>query len=57
MEEPETVAAVTVDTQTWFGGVALELTPQATLHIGYTRDDRENSYIRQVVNASISYRF
>ena len=54
---PETVAGVTVDTQTWFGGVALELTPDATLHMGYTRDDRENSYIRQVVNASVSYRF
>ena len=54
---PETVAAVTVDTQTWFGGITLDLTPAATLRIGYARDDRENSYIRQVVNASVSIRF
>jgi YaiO family outer membrane protein len=54
---PETVAAVTVDTQTWFGGVTLDLTPATTLRLGYARDDRENSYIRQVVNASVSYRF
>jgi len=54
---PETVAAITVDTQTWFGGIALDLTPEATLRLGYARDDRENSYIRQVVNASVSYRF
>jgi YaiO family outer membrane protein len=54
---PETVAAVTVDTQTWFGGIAIDLTPEATLRLGYARDDRENSYIRQVVNASVSYRF
>lgn len=54
---PETVAAVTVDTQTWFGGIAIDLAPEATLRIGYARDDRENSFIRQVVNASISYRF
>lgn len=54
---PETVAAVTVDTQTWFGGITLDLTPEATLRIGYARDDRENSYVRQVVNASVSYRF
>jgi YaiO family outer membrane protein len=54
---PETVAAITVDTQTWFGGISLDLTPEATLRLGYARDDRENSYIRQVVNASVSYRF
>ena len=54
---PETVAAETVDTQTWFGGVAFDVTPMATLRIGYARDDRENSYVRQVVNASVSFRF
>lgn len=54
---PETVAAVTVDTQTWFGGIAMDLTQEATLRIGYARDDRKNSYIRHVVNASVSYRF
>ncbi len=54
---PETVAAVTVDTQTWFGGITLELTPETTLRLGYARDNRENSYIRQVVSASVSYRF
>jgi YaiO family outer membrane protein len=54
---PETVAAVTVETQTWFGGVIVDLTPETALRIGYARDNRENSYIRQVINASISYRF
>jgi YaiO family outer membrane protein len=54
---PETVAAVTVDTQTLFGGITMDLTPETTLRIGYARDNRENSYIRQVINASISYRF
>lgn len=56
-DAPETVAAVTVNTQTWFGGITLDLTPAATLRIGYARDNRENSYIRQVVNASVSIRF
>ena len=54
---PETVASETVSTQTWFGGFAMDLTPVTVLRVGYARDDRENSYIRQVVNASISYRF
>jgi YaiO family outer membrane protein len=54
---PDTVAGVTVDTTTWFGGAAYDVTPVNTLRVGYARDDRQNSYIRDIYNASISYRF
>jgi YaiO family outer membrane protein len=56
-DAPETVAGITVDTQTWFGGLAWDVTEEVTLRLGYARDDRENSYIRDVVNVSASYRF
>jgi YaiO family outer membrane protein len=56
-DAPETIAAQTIDTKTWFGGVAFELSSEITLRVGYARDDRENSFIRQVGHASISYRF
>lgn len=56
-DAPETVAAITVNTRTYFGGLAYDVDPQTTLRLGYTHDDRENSYIREVVNASVSYRF
>jgi len=54
---PETVAAVTVQTKTYFGGIAFNVRPDTTLRLGYTHDDRENSYIRQGVIFSVSYRF
>lgn len=56
-DAPETEAAVTVNTKTYFGGIAFDMTPESTLRLGYTHDDRENSYIRKVVNASVSYKF
>jgi YaiO family outer membrane protein len=56
-DAPETVAAVTVDTQTMFGGFAYDIDDARTLYLGYTRDDRENSYIRHGVNACVSFRF
>lgn len=56
-DAPETVAAITVKTKTYFGGIILDIRPDTTLRLGYAHDDRENSYIRQVANASISYRF
>lgn len=56
-DAPETQAAVTVDTKTYFGGVAMDITPQTVLRLSYAQDDRENSYIRRVVNASVGYRF
>ncbi|TAH34212.1 MAG: YaiO family outer membrane beta-barrel protein [Alphaproteobacteria bacterium] len=54
---PETVAGVTVDTTTYFAGAAIDITQAHTLRLGYTHDDRENSYIRQVLNVSLTYRF
>jgi YaiO family outer membrane protein len=56
-DAPETVAAITVNTQTYFGGIAFDMTPESTLRLGYTHDDRENSFIRKVINASVSYKF
>lgn len=54
---PETVAAITVDTETYFTGLTVDLTSQHVLRLGYAHDDRENSYIREVYNASVSYHF
>lgn len=56
-DAPESVAGVVVDTVTYYGGASVDVTPFTTLRLSYARDDRENSFIRQVVNASISYRF
>jgi YaiO family outer membrane protein len=56
-DAPDTEAAVTVQTKTWFGGLAADITPRTTLRVGYAHDDRTNSYIRHGVNASVSYRF
>lgn len=56
-DAPETVAAVTVNTRTWYGGVAWDVRDDIMLRAGYTHDDRDNSYIRKVINASVSYRF
>ncbi len=56
-DAPETVAAITVNTRTYFGGASVDITPQTVLRLGYARDDRENSFIRHVTNVSIGYRF
>ncbi len=56
-DAPETVAGSTVDTETLFGGLAIDLREDTTLHLGYSRDDRQRSYIRHVFDASISHRF
>ncbi|MES2664141.1 MAG: YaiO family outer membrane beta-barrel protein [Pseudomonadota bacterium] len=54
-DAPETVAAVTVDTKTFFSGISYSLDSAFILNLGYTRDDREASYIRQVYNVSFRY--
>ncbi len=56
-DAPETEAAVTVNTKTYYGGIAWDMNDDMTLRLGYTHDDRENSYVREVVNASVSSRF
>lgn len=56
-DAPETEAGVTVDTQSVYGAMSVDLTPAHVLRFGYARDDRENSYIRHIYNASFSYKF
>jgi YaiO family outer membrane protein len=56
-DAPETVAATTVATRTIFAGLFVPLGSSRTLTFGYTRDDRENAYIRHAFNASLSQRF
>lgn len=56
-DAPETIDAVTVDTQTYFGGLAFDVTPRSSLLLSYAHDDRENTFERQVINAGIRYRF
>lgn len=55
-DAPETVAARTVATRTVFAGTYLPWGSSRTLTFGYTRDDRENTYIRHAFNASVSQR-
>ncbi|MDD9901590.1 MAG: YaiO family outer membrane beta-barrel protein [Alphaproteobacteria bacterium] len=56
-DAPETESGVTVDTATVYGGISVDVLPTLTLHFGYTRDDRENSYIRNVYNVAFSRKF
>lgn len=54
---PETEQGATVDTVSTFGGVVVEMTPLADLSVAYTHDNRQNSYLRDAVSATIGYRF
>jgi YaiO family outer membrane protein len=56
-DAPETVAAVTIVTRSIFTGLAWDVTPKTTLRAGYSRDDRENVYVRQGINVTLSQRF
>ncbi len=56
-DAPETVAAITVVTRSMFTGVAWDMTPKTTLRAGYSRDDRQNVYVRQGFNVTLSQRF
>ncbi|MDX2028867.1 MAG: YaiO family outer membrane beta-barrel protein [Alphaproteobacteria bacterium] len=54
---PDTENAITVTTASIFSGFAYDVTEACTLRFGYTREDRENSYIRHVFNLGLSFRF
>lgn len=54
---PETVIRSTVNTFTLLGGISADIGPRQTIRLGYTRDDRENSYIRHAINVSFAQRF
>jgi YaiO family outer membrane protein len=51
---PETQNAIVVDTKSKFLGGAYEIDRNLSLNLSYTRDDRENSFIRKTIAASIS---
>lgn len=54
---PETSANRTVDTTSYFAGLAIDLTRRFGIRLGLVRDDRENSYIRDAVSVSLVIRF
>ncbi len=56
-DAPETEAGFTVDTRSVFGGLAVDLTPSVRLNADLAREDRENSYIRNVYGVSLTLRY
>jgi YaiO family outer membrane protein len=56
-DAPETVAGIPVDTRSYFGGLAWNITDQATFYLGYSHDDREASYINKTVSSGLSLKF
>lgn len=56
-EAPETELGTTVETRSSFAGMVLELTPDIDLTVAYGHDNRKNTYIRDVVSATLGYRF
>ena len=56
-EAPETELGVIVETRSSFAGAVLVLTPDIDLTVAYSHDNRKNTYVRDVVSATIGYRF
>jgi YaiO family outer membrane protein len=56
-DAPDTENAVTVYTATIYGGASYDVTDALTLRLGYAHDDRADSYIRHVIDASLTYRY
>ncbi len=56
-DAPETEAGITVDTQSVFGGLAFDVTQSVRLNASAAREDRENSYIRNVFGVSLTLHF
>lgn len=54
---PETESGVTVETRSQFGGLAVDLTPNIRLNIDLAREDRANSYVRNVYGLGATLRF
>ncbi len=54
---PETELGTTVETRSSFGGIVFGLTPDIDLTVSYSHDNRKNTYIRDVVSATVGYRF
>lgn len=61
-DAPETVGriglpALTVNTFSVFGGFSYDLGDGYVVSLGYTRDDRENAYIRHGIHVALTSRF
>jgi len=56
-EAPETELGATVETRSSFAGIAFDLTPDIGLTVAYSHDNRKDTYIRDVVSATVGYRF
>ena len=56
-DAPETVDGETVDTRSYFAGLAVGLDETRSLRLDYLFDDREDSYIRHVIGATVTQRF
>jgi YaiO family outer membrane protein len=56
-DAPETESGATVKTWSGFAGIVFGLTPDVDLTVSYSHDNRKNTYIRDVVSATVGYRF
>lgn len=56
-DAPETQDAITVNTRARFGGLSYQVTPQVAVHASYAREDRENSFIRNIISTALSVKF
>lgn len=56
-DAPETDNAIVVDTKAQFAGFSYQITPQVTLHASYAKEDRENSFIRNIISTALSVKF
>jgi len=56
-QAPETVSGLVVNTKSVFGGVSYAVSPQLELHVNVTRDNREDTYIRNAVNVGFTQKF
>lgn len=56
-DAPETENVQTVYTFSYFFGASFTIVPQVIVHASYARDDRENSFIRNILTTSLSLKF
>ncbi len=54
---PETENAIIIETRAKFVSFSYDITKRLTWHNAYTREDRENSFIRKVYSSAISIKF
>lgn len=55
-DAPETESGITVQTSSWFGGMAFDLPRRIRVSLDVAREDRENSYIREVFAVGLTVR-